>query len=617
MTQIIMPGAGDVVLRALNTYTGRTYLNEGRLAVAGSGQIGNPASRAGSILVRNGELLLQDSAKIYTTSSTSSVTVDGTIFNETGQTFIGQRTGESGILTVRNNALFDTAADLLVGNENAKGVLNLSDAAQVVANGFGAGVSGYAEGEVIQTGGSIMPGNGATTDWYLGGLDGGSSAASGLYQFSGGVLDAGNQNFQVGRNGTGVVNQSGGTARGTGSISLGRFHSGSGTWTITGGALNATTTSAATPSPEEFLIVGEAGTGTLTVNGTTALVRARSLSLGHAGGSGTVNLQAGVIDLTETGALSGGVQPGVVFSYTSIPSSPLPTAGGTLNLNGGTLKTFSIAKRPGSPAPAIVNLNGGTIMAIGNSTNFVANLDGLNVKAGGAIIDSNGFNVVVNQPLRHDAMLGATIDGGLRKNGAGELRLTAASTYTGPTQVNAGNLNLTSAASLTSSVTVTSGAILSGSGTIDGNVTINGSLQPGSTLGTLTLVNGGLTLAAGSNSMFELGGSSVSLYDRVVGISTLTIGSGGVISVTLANGFQPSSGQTFDLFDFTSSSALGFNPATQLLLPALSAGLSWNKNNFLTNGTITVMVPEPGSAGVFVMGMVGAFGAWRRRGTRR
>ena len=65
-----------------------------------------------------------------------------------------------------------------------------------------------------------------------------------------------------------------------------------------------------------------------------------------------------------------------------------------------------------------------------------------NVQLGGAIIDTTGFDVTANQPLVHPAALGATVDGGLRKNGAGTLTLLSANSYTGPTIVNGGVLQL-------------------------------------------------------------------------------------------------------------------------------------------------------------------------------
>ena len=48
----------------------------------------------------------------------------------------------------------------------------------------------------------------------------------------------------------------------------------------------------------------------------------------------------------------------------------------------------------------------------------------LYVKAGGAIIDSNGFNIGALLPLLHDPALGGTPDGGLTKLGGGTLSLS-------------------------------------------------------------------------------------------------------------------------------------------------------------------------------------------------
>ncbi len=64
------------------------------------------------------------------------------------------------------------------------------------------------------------------------------------------------------------------------------------------------------------------------------------------------------------------------------------------------------------------------------------------MQTGGAIIDTNGNNITVLQPLLHPAALGATLDGGLTKNGAGTIQLGGASTYTGATIINTGTLQL-------------------------------------------------------------------------------------------------------------------------------------------------------------------------------
>ncbi|NLE39256.1 MAG: PEP-CTERM sorting domain-containing protein, partial [Pirellulaceae bacterium] len=64
--------------------------------------------------------------------------------------------------------------------------------------------------------------------------------------------------------------------------------------------------------------------------------------------------------------------------------------------------------------------------------------------------------------------------GGLQKLGLGTLTLAGANTYTGPTSVEAGGLDIDG--SITSDVAVAAAASLSGTGTIDGNVGLDGVL---------------------------------------------------------------------------------------------------------------------------------------------
>ena len=131
---------------------------------------------------------------------------------------------------------------------------------------------------------------------------------------------------------------------------------------------------------------------------------------------------------------------------------------GIYKLNGGTL----IARRVwGGNGTSTFNFNGGTLKAFASdnpavsSYYFLRGLGTANVQAGGAKIDTAGFNVTVAQALLHDTTAGAPAnDGGLTKSGAGTLTLTGANTYTGETTFAGGILNVGDVGALGSSGTL-------------------------------------------------------------------------------------------------------------------------------------------------------------------
>jgi autotransporter-associated beta strand protein/T5SS/PEP-CTERM-associated repeat protein len=597
-TTLVKSGLGTLTLSnggsgtVTHTFTDRLLMNEGTLKVGAGTSLGTTAARIGSVLIRGGTVIVEGDGVINTGATNSF-------------TSVGQRIGEDGTLTLRGNGSYDTSLDFNVGDVSARGTLNIQDNAQLRTKRFFIGKSGFAEGTVNLSGnGQILASNTPDTEWNLGGNGAGDPTAHGIVNQSGtSNVNFSNVNFQIGRNGIGDYNLSGGTVSGTGFHSVGRFVSGVGTLNISGtGSWNANPGGAGS----NFFIVAESGTGTLNVSG-TGLLTAKNLSIAHNGGVGTVNLNGGTIDLQNTAAI-GAIQAGVVFGQNNAPGTPLPGYGGVLSLNGGTLRTFGIRENPGvtTPVSSRVNLNGGTIVAIGANGTFMEGLDDVRVQAGGAIFDTNGFDVTVAQPLVHDTALGLTPDGGMTKAGLGELQLTGASTYTGPTLVNAGALNVAAGGSIASNVTVGASGTLRGSGTIDGNVTVNGQFQPG----TLTLVNDNLSLNSTSATTLEISGTTPGSFDRVTGISLLTLD--GPISVTLNGGFNPANGDSFDFFDFSSINATAFNLATELTLPALNPGLSWNTSSFLTSGVLAV-VPEPSS----IVVLAGAIALLATRRTRR
>lgn len=103
---------------------------------------------------------------------------------------------------------------------------------------------------------------------------------------------------------------------------------------------------------------------------------------------------------------------------------------------------------------------------------------------------------------------------GLNKTGVGTLNLSGASTYTGPTSVTDGRMNVNG--SVTSDTTVDTGAILGGDGSITGTVSLSGTLLPGqggSTDRSLT-INGNVTTNAGSILSFTV--TSMASHDQLI-----------------------------------------------------------------------------------------------------
>ena len=122
---------------------------------------------------------------------------------------------------------------------------------------------------------------------------------------------------------------------------------------------------------------------------------------------------------------------------------------GVLNLNGGVLTTARIYEANGvisNQYNSVVNFNGGTLRALPSTTfgsSFLQGLNTANVRAGGAIIDSNGVSITVGQALVAELSGNVSTGGGLTKVGNGTLTLTGNNTYTGNTTVSAGTLAIT------------------------------------------------------------------------------------------------------------------------------------------------------------------------------
>ncbi|RYD93785.1 MAG: hypothetical protein EOP50_10570, partial [Sphingobacteriales bacterium] len=279
----------------------------------------------------------------------------------------------------------------------------------------------------------------------------------------------------------------------------------------------------------------------------------------------------------------------------------------------------------GTGATAVANID-----ADGNLIGITITNPGIGYTEATAVISGGGGSGFISK-----VNLSPNVSGGFTKRGAGMVTLMGENTFTGPTVIESGILELTGSISGSTSITANSGAILNvlgvsggfsrasgqmlkGNGTVLGDVAMNAGskLAAGEIPGMLTLDgNLALTLAvtpANSGALqFELG--SVSNSDKIAFTTgALTIGTGVLgfddFAFTTLAGFGAG---TYTLFDGISAIDGAFDTSKLTgVVGGLNATLGFSNNK---NDIVLTVIPEPGSATLLLVGVSSLLGMRRFR----
>lgn len=507
-------GTGVLTLAGTNTYTGTTLANAGTIRVNG----GSAIIDTGTVQIGGGGTFdLDDSNEtIGQLNGSGAVTLGSgtlTIAGNSNSSFSGVISGAgglakdgTGILELTGDSTFSGINGLVDVNYGELQIesggstnslyfyigANSGEDATVRLDGSGSNITttydiGYSmligdaggDGSLYITDGAVVNNTGwveiggATGSVGLLEIDGSGSRFNGTHAGFAFLL-LGDGGFT---GGDGTINvKNGGSFEFDDSVVAGYASTNTGTILVTG--TNSSFDVAAGGGLGSNFVVGDAGTGTLTINSGGAVTAGNTLIIGDENtGDGTVTVDGSSSTLTVTGTTT--VGNGTSTASLHVDNSGTATLNGAVAVNNGAIVELS---------------SGGVINGTGAFTTFTGEIRGDGSISNAITLNGGTFNSnAASDVLTLSGVISGSSD--LDKNGTGTLVLSGINTYDSVTNVNGGTLELSGSINSSSEIDVDSGAALAGTGTASSaSLAGSGNIEPGANT----------TLAAGSDGILSV-----------------------------------------------------------------------------------------------------------------
>ena len=556
-TTALTVSGGSLTLNGANTYTGNTTVSGGTLALDFS-----TAAAATTSIVNTASALKLSGGTLSITSASSGAKT---------QAFAGTTVNGSSNIQLNTNTTGTIAANLGAITRTAGGTLNVVNPSGTLSATNGVLITtSLAPGSLLVDANNVPFATAGSNDWAKTASDGTNNwivplAAADYTAVSGATT------FSV-ANADVISNASGGGTANTlrFSSTFSRTLSGSSLTTrailVTtaagaGGTINTASLNEGLAG-QDLVIINNNASGILKIGTTVAT------NISNNGGSGLTKAGVGTVELAAA----------AVSNY----AGATHVTGGTLQIDARS-GLYNATPASWTAGNIIVN-NGATLALTLGGTGFtsadVATIAALGDTSGNGFQNGSTLSLINASAfaMTNPIVTSATNTVGLTKAGAGTLTVTGANTYTGPTTVSAGTLQLGAGASLVG----TSGLVVNG-GTFD----LNGN---STSVATLSGSGGSVTIGAAN---FTIGAvASGTFSGAITGSGNLTIG-----GLASAGQLLPTTGGGTIALNGTSS----YTGSTTITNSTLNLSSSSSSTVGSPTSTITV-APNPFNDGTLGIG---------------